>query len=322
MNGPYDRDATLLGLVRAVPYLRLYRGRTFVVKLGGATGADPEALKRAVEQVGILNELGIRVVLVHGGGPQTTALSKRLGVEAQFVDGRRITPPAALEAAVMALNGTVSTAVLAACRAQGLSAIGVSGLDSALIRARKRPIVRRELPDGTIASIDFGEVGDIISIDSGVITRLLDAGFVPVIASLAADDTGRVLNVNADTAAARIAVAVRAQKLIFLTDTPGILADPSDPTSLVSYTDMEGLDRLDAAGALSGGMLPKVQAIRSALDGDVPRVHVVGHAGGTRLLAEVFTNEGAGTLIVRDTTDLAPDEQHATPRVSAKGGGA
>jgi acetylglutamate kinase len=310
MIGSFDRDQTLLGLKRALPYIRLFRGRTFVIKLGGAAGADPEVLPRVIGQVDMLATLGIRIVLVHGGGPQITALSEKLGLEPRFVEGRRVTPPLALEAAVMAIAGQVNTRILAACRAQGLSAIGLSGVDAALIRAAKRPVVSADRV-GAAEGIDYGEVGDVTAVDASVLDRLLDAGFLPVIASLAADDQGRVLNVNADTVAQRIAAALGAEKLIFLTEAPGILADRDDPGSLISYIDLEGLEELEANGALGGGMLPKTQAVRGALENGVGRVHVVGHGGPASLLAEVFTNEGTGTLVVRSISELLPAEHAA-----------
>jgi acetylglutamate kinase len=310
MIGSSDRDTTLLGLKRALPYVRLFRGRTFVVKLGGTACGDPEALSRVVEQIDMLVTFGIHIVLVHGGGAQTTTLSRKLGIEARFIDGRRVTPPAALEAAVMAIAGQVNMRVLAACRAQDLPAIGLSGVDAALIRAVRRPIKTEDRGAGP-QRIDYGEVGDVTGIEANVIVRLLDAGFLPVVASLAADDQGHVLNVNADTVASQIATALDAEKLIFLTDAPGILADRDDPGSLISYVDLQGLQELEASGALAGGMLPKTDAVRSALTGGVGRVHVVGHAGPASLLAEVFTNEGAGTLVVRSTRELLPAEHDA-----------
>jgi acetylglutamate kinase len=306
MTHAYDRDAVLAALTRALPYVRLYRGRTFVVKFGGELSADADALRRAVLQVGTLCEFGIRVVVVHGGGPQATALAEKLGVAGRIVEGRRVTSPATLDAVVMAVNGAVNTAVLAACRAAGLPAIGISGIDAGLVRAAHRPPV-----EVAGESVDFGEVGDVTGVDGSVCERLLGAGFVPVVSPLAADESGRVLNVNADTVAARIAAELAAEKLIFLTDAPGILEDRRDANSLVSYVDLAGLADLERRGALAGGMLPKVGAVRAALSGGVSRVHIVGHRSANALLAEVFTNEGAGTLIVRDTAELAPAEQAA-----------
>lgn len=307
MNSPVDRTAALSALVRALPYIRLYRGRTFVLKLGGETALDPAALARVATQASVLVETGTRVVVVHGGGPQVSDLSRRLGHEPVFEGGRRVTDPQALVCAVMVLRGTVNTSFVTALRAAGLQAVGLSGVDAGIVRARVRPPVE---VDG--AMVDFGEVGDVVGVDAGAIARLLDAGFVPVIAPLCADENGRVLNVNADTVAAAIATATGAAKLIFLTDAPGLLEDARDAHSLVSYVDLPGLAALEARGVVSGGMRPKLAAARAALAGGVPRVHIVGFRAEAALLAEVFTNEGAGTLIVRDASELQPQE-HLAP---------
>lgn len=315
MTGGWDRDAAMAALLKAVPFLRLYRERLFVVKLGGSACAEPATLRHVVEQVAVLEELGIRVVLVHGGGEQVTALCHRLGIEVQVVGGRRVTSPAALEAAVMAINGSVRTAILAACQAVGLKAVGVSGVDAGLIRARRRPPSRVKV-EGKEVEVAWGEVGDVVGIDGGVLNRLVGAGFLPVVSCLAVGERGEVLNVNADTVAARLAASLGAEKLIFLTGTAGLLEDPADPGSLVSYVDLAGLAGLEERGALRDGMLPKVAAAREALTGGVGRVHMVGVRQRWGILAEVFTNEGAGTLIVRTIADLALPEQ--TPKATAE----
>ena len=208
----------------------------------------------------------------------------------------------------MTVNGTVATAILAACRGAGLPALAVSGLAAGLVRARVRPPVVKDLGAGPV-EVDYGEVGDIVSVDAAVLEKLMAAGLVPVVSPLAADDSGRVLNINADTVAAALASALEAEKLIFFTDAAGILEDRRDPGSLVSYLDLAGLDAMEARGALEGGMLPKITAARAALGGGVGRVHIVGVRAKAGLLVEVFTNDGAGTLIVRSIADLAPAEQ-------------
>jgi acetylglutamate kinase len=306
MTTPHDRNLTMDALKRALPYIRLYRGRVFVVKIGGALCGDPVMLGEIANQISIFRELGIKVVLVHGGGPQTTALSSRLGIETQFVDGRRITDAKTLEIAVMTMNGTINTAILAACRAAGLPAVGVSGIDGGLIRARRRP-PRTKVAGDERTTIDFGEVGDVVAVDVSVLHRLLDSGFTPVVSPIVADDGGGVLNMNADTVASTLARELLADKLVFVQEAPGILEDKNDPTSLVSYTDVRGLNGLIERGAIDAGMLPKANAAKEALYGGVKRVHVVGGARDS-LLLEVFTNEGAGTLIVMEMRDLLPGE--------------
>jgi acetylglutamate kinase len=293
-------------LRHAVPYLALFRGRTFVVKLGGAAMDDPRAVSSVIEQVATLHHLGVRVVLVHGGGPQATELAKSLGIQVRQVAGRRVTDDATLTVVTMTLSGEANTRLLAACRAAGLPAAGVSGVDGGLVVARKRPPVAVE---GESEPVDYGHVGDIESVDPGLLNHLLDGGYVPVVSPLAADAAGRLLNLNADGVAAALAVALGAVKLLVLVDTPGLLADPADSSSLVSYVDLAGLDRMAAEGKLHSGMLPKARAIRDALAGGVPRAHLVSWRSPDSLLWEVFSNEGAGTLVVPSLAALSEEER-------------
>jgi acetylglutamate kinase len=299
-----QRLRSVEGLRHAMPYVRLFKGKRFVVKTGGG-GVETDAAALALaNQLEILVVLGIRVVLVHGGGGETSALLSALGAEPRFAAGRRVTDEAALAAVTMTLNGTVNTRLLAACRAIGLPAVGLSGVDSGLLRVRRRPPVT---VDGE--TVDYGHVGDIAAVDAQVLERILDSGYLPVTSSIAADDQGRLLNVNADSAAAAIAVAMRADKLVLLTGAPGILEDPEDRASLVPYTDLEGLEALRASGALRNGMLPKTEAIAAALRGGVGKVHVVSHSTSDSLLLEFFTNEGIGTMVVEDIDALPAAER-------------
>lgn len=299
-----QRTAELAGLKHAIPYVRLFKGRTFVIKLGGESVADEAVLAGFLAQIEVLGQLGVRVVLVHGGGPQATALAGRLGLETRMVDGRRVTDAPTLEATVMALAGQVNTRVLSACRAAGLAAVGLTGVDAGLLTARRRP------PVASLSGelVDYGFVGDLEGVDVTLLGRLADAGFVPVVASLAAAADGTPLNVNSDTVAAALAVALGAEKLVLATAKPGILERENDPASLISFLDRHGLAELRERGALAGGMLPKAAAIERALDGGVRRVHVLAAAAPDALLAEVFTNEGIGTLVVADAAALAPEE--------------
>ena len=301
-----QRTAEAAALKHAVPYIRIFKGKTFVLKAGGGA-LEREATTRAlVEQIEVLHQVGIRVVLVHGGGSQSTDLARALGAEARFVEGRRVTDAKALEVAAMVLNGAVNTHLLAVCRSVGVPAVGVSGIDAGLVQARKRPPVR---VGGEM--VDFGFVGDVTAVDPKVLTDLMDAGYVPVVSPLSAAADGTVLNINADTIASALAVALQAEKLLFLTGAPGILERPDDPGSLVSYTDLAGLRRLRDEGGLVKGMLPKTSAIEAAIHGGVRRVHILSHDLPDGLLAEVFTNEGVGTLVVEDVRGLSPAEAAA-----------
>lgn len=303
-----ERTIAVTALKHAAPYIRMYKGKVFVLKAGGEAFDTPEATLRLVEQIGILHQVGIRVVLVHGGGPQSTELAGRLEVEANFVDGRRVTDAEALKVMSMVLNGQINTNIVAACRAAGVPAVGISGVDAGLIQAGRRPPVTREA-DG--ATVDYGFVGDIRRVDTTVLENLLDDNLVPIVSPLSADDEGTLLNINADTVAAAIAGRLGAEKLILATGAPGILEKLDDPRSLISYVDAAGLKQLRSEGKLSDGMLPKVAAIEKALAAGVPRVHVISYSLPDGLLLEVFTNEGTGTLVVADTRQLSDAEQKA-----------
>jgi acetylglutamate kinase len=301
-----EHAATIHALRNASPYIRLYKGKVFVVKAGGAVFGDDAMTRALIEQIAILHYLGVRVVMVHGGGPQLTELTEALGVATRMVQGRRVTDEKSIDATSMVLNGLINTRILAICRDLEIDAVGLSGVDAGLVRAHKRAPVQL---NGEPGPVDFGFVGDIDSVDVNVIRKHLDNGLMPVISPLSADNRGTLLNINADTVAAAIGAALSAEKLILCTGAPGILERASDPSSVISYTDLAGLARLRAAGALLDGMLPKAKAIEDALRGGVRRVHVISYSAKDSILAEVFTNEGTGTLIVQDVNALTPAEQ-------------
>ncbi len=296
--------AVIAALRSAAPYIRLYKGKTFVVKAGGAVFGDAVATRALIEQIAILHYLGIRVVMVHGGGPQLTQVTEAMGVPTRMVQGRRVTDEKSIDATSMVLNGLINTRLLAMCRELEIEAVGVSGVDAGLIKAHKRPPVQ---VDGE--TVDYGFVGDIDVVDGSVLQRLLDNGLMPVVSPLSADENGTLLNINADTVAAAIGAALGAEKLVLCTGAPGILEDVSDPRSVISYTDLKGIEALRASGAIKDGMLPKAKAIEAAIKGGVRRVHVISYDAPNSILAEIFTNEGTGTLIVNDTKVLTPAEQ-------------
>ncbi len=287
-----------LSLLDAVPYLRAYAGQRFVVKLGGELLADPTHRDRVSRDLAVLHRLNIGVVVVHGGGPQLDAMTARLGLPVERVAGRRVTSEEVLEAAKMVFRGQLSLDLVSALIGQGEKAVGLSGVDGGLVSADRRPEALVTADDGSRVAVDYGEVGDITSVDPTVLHAVLDAGGLPVVSPLAADPTGRILNVNADTVAANIAVALGAAKLILLTRAPGLLRDADDPQSLIHWTDLQELEQLEKDRILTGGMRPKAAAIRTAIEGGVPRVHVVDGRRDGALLEEIFTTEGCGTLIV------------------------
>src|SRR6187551_241943 len=301
-----DPAAAIRSLRMAAPYIRMYKGKTFVVKAGGGVFADPAAVRALIEQIAILHYFGVRVVFVHGGGPQLTEITEALGVPTRMVQGRRVTDQKAIDATSMVLNGLINTRLLAFCREMDIDAVGISGVDAGLIRAHKRPPVK--LPDSG-ETVDYGFVGDIDSIDTTVIKKLLDNGLMPVVSPLSADENGVLLNINADTVAAAIGASLDAEKLILCTGAPGILERVEDAGSLISYTDLKGLKRLKDEKRIVEGMLPKARAIEEAIRGGVRRVHVVSYKSPEGILGEVFTNEGTGTLVVADVNALSAAEQ-------------
>ncbi len=309
MTAPRDRAIVVSALKHAAPYIRLFKGKVFVLKAGGEIFVDTAATRALMEQVGILHQVGIRVVLIHGGGPQSTKLATALGLDTTFVEGRRVTDGASLDVATMVLNGQINTRVLAACRDLQIPAVGISGVDAGLIRAHRRPPVARE----GASPVDYGFVGDIDAVEADILRKQLDNGLMPVVSPLSCDEAGTLLNINADTVAAAIAAELGAEKLILMTGSPGILEDAGDPQSLISYIDRAQLDALRDAGKLADGMLPKAAAIDAALANGVSRVHVISHKLPDSLLLEVFTNEGTGTLVVNDIAALTPAEQAGSP---------
>lgn len=305
MPSKKERAIVVSALKHAAPYIRLFKNKVFVIKAGGEIFAETERTRMFMEQVGILHQVGIKVVLIHGGGPQSTQLAAALGLDTTFVEGRRVTDGPSLDVATMVLNGQINTRILAICRDLQIPAVGMSGVDAGLIRAHQRPPVERQGAD----AVDYGFVGDIDAVNTDVLQKQLDNGLMPVISPLSCDESGTLLNINADTVAAAIAAELNAEKLLLATGAAGILEDVNDPGSLISYIDRAALEKLKASGSLADGMLPKAAAIDAALANGVQRVHVISYKLPDSILLEVFTNEGTGTLVVDDIAALTPAEQ-------------
>lgn len=295
-----------IALLDAIPYLRAYSGQIFVVKAGGELLQDPRWRDAIARDLATIHRLGIGVVFVHGGGPQLDEEAARLGIKSEIVAGRRITSPALIDAAIACWRGRLSAAWVTALQASGERGFGLAGYDGGLIRAERRPPVQVTTDAGEKVTVDYGLVGDVREVKTDALRSLIALG-VPVITPLAQGASGEVLNVNADTVAAEIAVALKAAKLVVLTRAIGILADPSDPHSVLHWTDLVELAELEQKGMIRGGMRPKVAAIRRALLGGVPRVHVVDGRHSGSLLSEVFTTEGSGTLVVTEADEAPPE---------------
>ncbi len=283
---PSVRAATL---VEALPYLRSFYGKTIVIKYGGNAMTNDDLKTQVMQDIALLHYVGIRPILVHGGGPEITGLMKRLGHEPQFVGGLRVTDEATMEIVEMALAGKTNKGIVALLNRQGARAVGLSGKDADLLVARK--LVS---PKG-----DLGYVGDVTRVNGDVVRLLADSGYVPVICSVAVGDDGCSFNVNADHAAGAIAVELGAAKLIVLTDVEGVRADPDDPATLLSEMDIGQARAMLASRAADKGMIPKLEACITAIEGGVERAHLIDGRVPHALLIEVFTDTGIGTMIRR-----------------------
>ena len=277
-------------LVEALPWLKSFSGRTIVVKYGGHAMVSPDLQRAFAEDVVFLRYAGVRVVVVHGGGPQITAHLDRLGLPSEFRGGLRVTTPETVQVVRMVLVGQVNSDVVSQVNAHGPFAVGLSGEDASLFTAERRDAVVDGLP------VDVGLVGEVVQVRPAVVTALLDEGKVPVVATVARGTDGELYNVNADTAAAALAVAVGAEKLVVLTDVEGLYADWPASSDVISEI---GADELAALlPTLSSGMVPKMEACLAAVRGGVPRAHVLDGRVAHSLLLELFTDEGIGTMVL------------------------
>jgi acetylglutamate kinase len=289
-----------LDLLReALPYIQRFKGQTFVVKLSGKATEDHANLSSLAEELALLHQVSIRICVVHGGGKQLSELALRMGVEQTIIDGRRVTDDATLEMAKMIFAGKINTEILAALRNRGVEAVGLSGVDGNIVHAERRPpkeILNRET--GIRAEVDFGHVGDVVKINARLLMVLLGEGYLPVISSLGADDEGTIFNINADTIAAEIAVQLRAEKLILLSDVDGLYLRPGDPETKLSQLTANEADALINDGSATGGMIPKLQSICELLRRGVHSAHIISGTNRNALLSEIFTDSGTGTMIV------------------------
>jgi acetylglutamate kinase len=293
-------DQLRLDLLReALPYIQRFKGQTFVVKLSGKVTENQENLISLAEELALLHQVGIRICVIHGGGKQLSDLAKRLGIEQTIIEGRRVTDDATLEMAKMIFAGKINTDILSALRNRGSEAVGLSGVDGNIVHAQRRPpkeILNRET--GMRDKVDFGHVGDVVQINARLLTVLLDHGYLPVISSLGADDEGTVFNINADTIAAEIAVQLKAEKLIMLSDVDGIYLTAGDPHTKLSRLTAAEAGELISSGAASGGMIPKLQSITVLLERGVHSAHIISGTKRNALLSEIFTDQGTGTMII------------------------
>ena len=287
---PQIRERTIAKarvLIEALPLMREHWGKVVVVKVGGATMERAPLSRSFAEDVSLLQHAGIHPVVVHGGGPQVTEVSKRLGLEASFVNGVRVTDRETLDVATMVLAGQISTRIVGLLIAGDVPAVGLSGVDGGLAVARRQ------------AEPDLGYVGEIVRVNAEVVRTLMAKGFVPVVASIAADAEGHPYNVNADVMAAELAIGLEADKLLYANDVPGVIGPAGDLLSELGVQD--ALDLL-ASGSVDGGMIPKLESAVRALKAGVSRVHLLDGRVEHSLVLELFTPEGVGTMITPDRT--------------------
>ena len=273
-------------LVQALPYFKQWCGKIVVVKYGGNAMLNEELKQAVMEDIVLLNTIGIKVVLVHGGGPEINHMLDRVGKESKFVDGLRYTDGETMEIVQMVLTGKLNKDIVGILLQKGGKAVGLSGVDAGLLRAKK-------------TDKDLGFVGEVTEVQPDILLSMLDRGFIPVVSTVALGEQGddARYNINADTAAAKIAVALHAEKFVQLTNVPGILRDVNDPTTLIKRIEKTAIGSLKATGIISGGMIPKIDCCLTALEGGVPRTHIVDGRVPHSLLIEMFSDRGIGTMV-------------------------
>jgi acetylglutamate kinase len=282
-----DNNERAAILVEALPYIRRFRGSTVVVKYGGHAMEDADLAKQFAEDIVLLHAVGIRPVVVHGGGPQISALMERLGMVPEFRDGLRVTDADSLDVARMVLVGKIGRDIVSAINVHGPLAVGISGEDAGLILASAR-------------NPELGFVGDVASVNPAILVRLLAEELIPVVSTIGADAAGQSYNINADTVAGAVAEAIGAEKVVYLTDIEGLLRDIDDPASLISRVTTGELKRLVDDKVLTGGMIPKIAACIHAVEQGVGSAHILDGRVPHVVLLEVFTDEGVGTMVTSE----------------------
>lgn len=276
-------------LIQAMPYFKQWVGKKVVVKYGGNAMLNEELKQAVMKDIVLLHTIGVKVVLVHGGGPEINKMLEKIGKESKFVNGLRYTDAETMEVVQMVLTGKLNKDIVGLLLQEGGKAVGLSGVDSGLLRARKID------KDGA----DLGYVGEVTEVHPEIVDSLLDQGFIPVISTVALGETGDQsrYNINADTAAAKVAVALKAEKFVQLTNVAGVLKDVNDPSSLITRIPMPTVPQLMETGIIAGGMIPKIECCMIALKGGVPRTHIIDGRVPHSLLIEMFSDRGIGTMI-------------------------
>ena len=282
-------------LVEALPYIREFHGQVMVIKIGGHAMVNEEILEKTVKDILLLYFVGIKPVVVHGGGPEISEKMEKFGIKPKFVDGLRVTDEDTIEIVEMVLDGKINSKIVSYFIKNGGKAVGMSGKDGLLVVAKKKK-VRKKVGDSEV-EIDLGYVGETEFVNPQILEILIQNGYIPVISPLAIDLNGNIYNMNADIVAGDIAVALKAKKLIMLTDVDGIYRDKNDKTSLISSTTSKELEKMLKEGIIEGGMIPKVESILRALKGGVDKAHIINGSREHAILLELFTKKGIGTMV-------------------------
>ena len=292
INELYQNKAEVL--LEALPYIKEYFNEVVVVKLGGAIMEDDDGLSNVLNDIVLMKYVGIKVILLHGGGKQITKLMNEKNIEVKFCDGLRVTDEKSIEVVKMVLLGEINSKIVSFLNRHGKIAVGISGNDANFIECRKKQFKK----DGK--DVDLGFVGEIINIDEDFLKNLLDSDYIPVIATLGSDKYGNIYNINADTCACEIGSKLKAKKMILLTDVDGIKTNENNTQKLISRLSINGANKLINENVISTGMIPKVRACIDALNNGVERTHILNGNNPHSILIEIFTDKGIGTMIVKD----------------------
>ncbi|WP_028128697.1 acetylglutamate kinase [Selenomonas sp. AE3005] len=284
-------------LVEALPYIQQFYGKTIVIKYGGNAMINDDLKEKVMQDIALMKYVGIRPVIIHGGGPDITGFLKKVGKESDFVAGLRVTDEETIEIAEMVLDGKVNSEIVNLLNRRGVRAVGLSGKDAGLIKARKKLATVYEGED--TKKVDIGYVGEVEQVDTGILEDLLDQGYVPVIAPIGVGDGGESYNINADYVAAEIAGALQAEKLLLLTDIEGIYKDFNDKSSFISTLHLPEAKEYIKEGIIAGGMIPKVEACLTALEQGAGKTHIIDGRLAHSIILEIFTSRGIGTQVVR-----------------------
>ncbi len=274
-------------LIEALPYIQKFYGKTVVIKYGGSALINPEIKETLIKDIALMKLVGMKPVIVHGGGPDINAFLKKMDIKSEFINGLRVTDEETMQIVEMVLAGKLNKSIVTDIELQGVKSVGISGKDGGILKAEK---IQKD-------GVDYGCVGDVKEVDTSLIESLINNDFIPVIAPIGKDDKGVTYNINADYAAVAIAGALKAEKLVFLTDVEGVMRDIHDPNSIMSFIKADKVQGLIDDGTISGGMIPKVQCCMAGVEAGVENVHILDGRVEHCLLLEIFTQKGIGTMI-------------------------